>query len=51
LFRASDITSLAGKERELVEEAKQYYLDVVGILSIKCCGLGVFRSYTEIFSK
>jgi len=33
-----NITPLMGKEHELVEEAKQYYLDVVGICWTKSHG-------------
>jgi len=32
-----NITSFTGKEHELVDEAKQYSPDVVGISSTKCC--------------
>ena len=33
-----NITSLTGKEHELVEEAKRHFPDVVGISSTKCRG-------------
>ena len=32
------VTSLNGKKQELVWEAEQYHLDIVGVSSIKCCG-------------
>ena len=33
-----NVTSLNGKEQELVWEAEQYHLDIVGVSSTKCCG-------------
>ena len=35
-----NVSSLTGKEQELVCEAQQCRLDVVGISSTKCCGFG-----------
>ena len=33
-----NVSSLKGKEEELVWEAKQYHLGIVGVSSTKCCG-------------
>ena len=33
-----NVSSLNGKEQELVWEAEQYHLDIIGVSSTKCCG-------------
>ena len=33
-----NVTSLNGKEQELVWEAEQYHLDIVRVFSTTCCG-------------
>ena len=33
-----NITLLNGKQKELVWEAEQYYLSIIGVFSTKCCG-------------
>ena len=40
-----NVSSLTGKEQELICEAQQYRLDIEGISSTKCWGSGTIELY------
>ena len=44
-----NILTLTGKELELVEEAKRYHLDIIGVSSTKRCGSGTVDGGWKLF--